>query len=166
MSQPIKTEELTVGKKAAIRLTVNGKSHELNIEPSRRLVDVLRCDLDLTGTKISCGVGRCGACMVLLDGKPFNSCLTMVYQCEDMRIETIEGIENKEIINAFLEEGALQCGYCTPGMVISLQGELEKNSHPTEEELKECLSGNICRCTGYGGIQRVLQRLEEERRKQ
>jgi carbon-monoxide dehydrogenase small subunit len=153
-----------VGKAADYHLSfkLNGKAVNLTVNPSRRLVDIIRTDLDLTGTKISCEIGRCGACMVMIDGKQRNSCLTMAYQCEGKKIETIEGISEDKIDpiqQAFLEEGGFQCGYCTPGMIISLKALLNEFPEPTFEELKDCLSGNLCRCTGYGGVYRVLRRL-------
>lgn len=149
----------------AVSFTLNGEWSHFHVAPSRRLVDLLRTDLDMTGTKVSCEVGRCGSCMVLMDGKPVNSCLLMAYQCEGRSIQTIEGIRDAKtdsIQGAFLEEGALQCGYCTPGMIISLKGLLNENEEPSYDELKHSLSGNICRCTGYGGINRVLFRLSAD----
>ncbi|MDN4616617.1 (2Fe-2S)-binding protein [Paenibacillus sp. PsM32] len=143
--------------------TVNGEHRELDIDPSRRLVDVIRGDLNLTGTKVSCEIGRCGACMVMIDGEPVNSCLTMAYQCAGKEITTIEGLhgESKEqlhpIQEAFLEEGGFQCGYCTPGMIISTKALLDQTPHPNDDEIKEGLCGNLCRCTGYGGIMRAVQ---------
>jgi carbon-monoxide dehydrogenase small subunit len=145
-----------------LSMELNGKPVSLVVNPSRRLVDILRTDLDLTGTKISCEVGRCGACMVLIDGKQQNSCLMMAYQCEGKKVTTIEGINEEKldpIQQAFLEEGGFQCGYCTPGMIMSLKALLEEKPNSSFEELKEGLSGNLCRCTGYGGIYRVLRRL-------
>ncbi|WP_416148663.1 (2Fe-2S)-binding protein [Salipaludibacillus sp. HK11] len=161
----VNEEKTTVVEKAvdsSLTFELNGKKMQLDVDPSRRLVDVLRIDLDMTGTKVSCEVGRCGACIVLIDGAPHNSCLTMAYQCDGKKVETIEGFQDDvmdPVQQAFLEEGALQCGYCTPGMVMSLKGLLKENEAPNYEEMKESLSGNICRCTGYGGIQRVLRRL-------
>lgn len=161
MTQPYQTEAEGTETQRNISFHVNGKEVELFIDPSRRLSDILRNDLRMTGTKVSCEIGRCGACIVLLDGVSFNSCLTMAYQCEGKQIETIESMEeNDELCRAFVEEGALQCGYCTPGMVMSLKGLLNEKKTPSMEEMQEGLSGNICRCTGYGGIQRVLRRLE------
>jgi aerobic carbon-monoxide dehydrogenase small subunit len=139
---------------------VNGTPVQLSVNPARRLLDILREDLRLTGTKISCEMGRCGACMVLIDGRPFNSCLIMAYQCAGKQITTIEGVAGEEldtVQQAFLAEGAFQCGYCTPGMVISLKGLLNDNANPTLEEVKEGLTGNLCRCTGYGSILRAAQ---------
>ncbi|OMC79938.1 xanthine dehydrogenase subunit E [Paenibacillus odorifer] len=131
------------------------------IPPSRRLLKVIREDLELTGTKRSCEIGRCGACMVLVDGRPVNSCLVMAYQCSGAEITTIEGLSEvglHPVQRAFLEEGGFQCGYCTPGMVISVVALLEENPHPTQAEVEEALSGNICRCTGYGGILRAVNK--------
>lgn len=164
MTQPYQTEKQPAEEQRSVSFFINGQAKELFIEPSRRLSEILRYDLQMTGTKVSCEIGRCGACIVLVDGAPFNSCLTMAYQCEGKQIETIESMdETDEVCSAFLEEGALQCGYCTPGMVMSLKGLLKDNENPTVAEMQEGLSGNICRCTGYGGINRVLHRLEKEK---
>jgi carbon-monoxide dehydrogenase small subunit len=144
---------------------VNGTEVELIVAPSRRLVEILREDLKLTGTKVSCEMGRCGACMVLMDGKPVNSCLVMAYQSSGKQITTIEGLAGEKlhpIQQAFLEEGGFQCGYCTPGMIISMKALLDENPHPSREEMEEGLSGNLCRCTGYGGIIRAFERAVEE----
>jgi carbon-monoxide dehydrogenase small subunit len=144
------------------RSHVNSKDVVLHIPPSKRLLDILRDDLELTGTKVSCEMGRCGACMVLVDGQAVNSCLTMAYQCADKQITTIEGLGNETlhpIQQAFLEEGGFQCGYCTPGMIISVQALLTENPHPCQSEIEEGLSGNLCRCTGYGGIMRAVEKL-------
>lgn len=134
--------------------TLNGEPVAVTAPPSRRLLDVLRHDLLLTGTKIGCEIGRCGACMVLLDGKPVNACLTMLYQVEGRRVTTIEGIAGGKdalhaVQRAFLEEGGYQCGYCTPGMIVSAAALLAERPDPTDEEIIEALSGNLCRCTGY-----------------
>ncbi|MCI3923726.1 (2Fe-2S)-binding protein [Paenibacillus sp. TRM 82003] len=147
-----------------LRCGVNGEAVELAVSPSRRLVDVLREDLALTGTKRACDIGRCGACMVLVDGRPMNACLTMAYQCEGAEVTTIEGIGRDAaegidpIQRAFLEEGGFQCGYCTPGMVVSVKALLASTPHPTDADIEEALSGNLCRCTGYGSIQRAVRR--------
>lgn len=140
---------------------LNGKEISAEIPSTRRLLDVIREDLELTGTKRSCEIGRCGACMVLVDGLPVNSCLTMAYQCSGSDITTIEGLSRAglhPVQRAFLEEGGFQCGYCTPGMVISVVALLSENPHPTQAEVEEALSGNICRCTGYGGIMRAVNK--------
>ncbi|AOM84032.1 (2Fe-2S)-binding protein [Salisediminibacterium beveridgei] len=149
-----------------VQFTLNGEEVEQKLPPERRVVDLIRSDCGLTGTKVSCEVGRCGACMVLVDGRPMNSCLLMAYQIDGRRIDTIEGLSEKDsqvnhIQQLFLEEGALQCGYCTPGMIVSLSGYLKKKSDPSHEDLKDALSGNLCRCTGYGGIHRVLEQIAD-----
>ncbi|MCR8633323.1 (2Fe-2S)-binding protein [Paenibacillus radicis (ex Xue et al. 2023)] len=153
MIQPIPDNKLS--------FQLNGKPLELDTSPSRRVIDILRDDLAMTGTKISCEIGRCGACMILMDGQPVNACLMMAYQLEGRSIVTIEGLavsgELHPVQQAFLEEGGFQCGYCTPGMVISLVGLLGANPAPTHDDLTEGLSGNICRCTGYGGIMRAAE---------
>ncbi|PRO67179.1 (2Fe-2S)-binding protein [Alkalicoccus urumqiensis] len=146
-------------KTAEYTLSINGSDVVVPADGSRRLIDILREDLQLKGTKISCEIGRCGACMVLVDGRAMNACLLMAYQCSGREIETIEGIRDTDITEAFLEEGAMQCGYCTPGMVVSLTGMLRQDRERTREELEEGLTGNLCRCTGYGGMHRVLERL-------
>lgn len=148
-------------KNSIWKAEVNGTMVELEVPPAKRILDILREDLHLTGTKVSCELGRCGACMVLVDGKPVNSCLLMAYQCHGKTITTIEGLAKDEmhpIQQAFLEEGGFQCGYCTPGMIISVKGLLDECPHPTKEEICEGLSGNLCRCTGYGGILRAVEK--------
>ncbi|MEK4072542.1 (2Fe-2S)-binding protein [Paenibacillus sp. FSL M7-0656] len=146
---------------------VNGEQKHLEIAQTTRLVDVLRTHLQLTGTKVSCEVGRCGACMVLMDGEPVNSCLVMAYQCEGSDIMTIEGLHGEEkgtlhpIQQAFVEEGGFQCGYCTPGMVISTKALLDAHSEPSQEQIETGLCGNLCRCTGYGGIIRAVRKAGE-----
>ncbi|MDI3257016.1 MAG: 2Fe-2S iron-sulfur cluster-binding protein [Kyrpidia sp.] len=149
-----------------LTFTVNGQTVSLEVDPTRRLLDILRKDLGLTGTKVSCEIGRCGACTVLLDGKPANACLIMAYQCAGKPVQTIEGVADEDlnaIQRAFLEEGAFQCGYCTPGMIMALEAVFRQKPKPTMEELKEGLTGNLCRCTGYSGIVRALDRLSRRR---
>ncbi|MFC9709567.1 (2Fe-2S)-binding protein [Paenibacillus sp. NPDC056933] len=142
---------------------VNGEKKQLQIAQTTRLVDVLRTYLNLTGTKVSCEVGRCGACMVLMDGEPVNSCLVMAYQCAGSEITTIEGLHGEKegglhpIQQAFVEEGGFQCGYCTPGMVISTKALLDRYPQPSQEQIETGLCGNLCRCTGYGGIIRAVR---------
>ncbi|MBP3952453.1 2Fe-2S iron-sulfur cluster-binding protein [Bacillus suaedae] len=152
-----------------LNFELNEKQIVLRTSPSSRLVDLLRNDLNLTGTKVSCEVGRCGACMVMVDGKQMNACLTMAYQCEGKKVTTIEGVSEQKIDpiqQAFLEEGGFQCGYCTPGMVMSIKAKLLEHPKATFAELKEALSGNLCRCTGYGGIYRALERIVNEQSSQ
>jgi xanthine dehydrogenase E subunit len=153
------------GNNLDLNITINGRLYILFVPPTYRLVDILRNDLGLTGTKISCEIGRCGACSVLMNGNLVNACLVMAYQVNNKVIETIEQVAKESlhpIQQAFLEEGALQCGYCTPGMVIALKSLLDKNGKPTEEEVLDYLSGNLCRCTGYNGILRAVQRYKND----
>jgi carbon-monoxide dehydrogenase small subunit len=145
-----------------LAFTVNGKPYNLDIDPTRRLLDILREDLALTGTKEGCGEGECGACTVLLDGKPVLACLTAAAQLTGREIVTIEGLsvngELDPLQTAFVEELAIQCGYCTPGMIMSAKGLLTENPGPTEEEIRLALAGNLCRCSGYHQIIRAVQR--------
>lgn len=142
--------------KHQVRLEVNGRAHELSIEPNRTLLEVLREDLRLTGTKYSCGEGECGACTVLADGEPIMSCLALAVAMNGRRIQTIEGLAEGRMVSSlqrsFLERGAVQCGYCTPGIVMSAKALLEENPNPTEQEVRDHLEGNLCRCTGYSKI--------------
>lgn len=150
----------------ALQCAINGGEKTIETTPSERLLTILRNDLALTGTKRSCEIGRCGACMVLIEGRAVNSCLTMAYQCSGKEITTIEGISAQgidPIQQAFLEEGGFQCGYCTPGMIVSVKALLDQNPNPSDEEIAEGLSGNICRCTGYGGIWRAVKQAIEGR---
>ena len=137
-----------------ITLTVNGRSHESTCPDDSRLLDVLRSELGLGSVREACGVGACGSCTVLLDGQPVSSCLVFAFRCENRRIETIEAEsdEIKSIQQAFLECGALQCGYCTPGFILSTAALLAENASPTEREIREYLSGNLCRCGAYREI--------------
>jgi aerobic carbon-monoxide dehydrogenase small subunit len=166
-SQPGLAQQQAVsdtGEGFTLNCIINGQAVSKEVPPSRRLLSILREDLELTGTKRSCEIGRCGACMVLIGGRPVNSCLTMAYQCEGAEITTIEGLSEAglhPVQRAFLEEGGFQCGYCTPGMVISVVALLEENPSPSQEEVDEALSGNICRCTGYGGILRAVNKAIE-----
>lgn len=133
-------------------LTVNGASHTVAVPPMKRLLDVLREDLLLTGTKEGCGEGECGACSVMLDGHLVNSCLVPIKQADGSQIETIESSNLHPIQQAFAETGAAQCGICTPGMILAAHELLNHTPHPTREQIREGLAGNICRCTGYQKI--------------
>jgi carbon-monoxide dehydrogenase small subunit len=139
--------------KTAVQCTVNGELRTLHAYPMERLLDVLREQLHLTGTKEGCGEGECGACTVMIDGQIVNSCLVPVAQIEGAEIKTIEGVANGEQLHAvqqaFIECGGAQCGICTPGMVLAALNLLEKNPHPNEAEIRNGLAGNLCRCTGY-----------------
>ncbi len=136
-----------------IHLRVNGQDHELNIPASRLLVDCLRYDLGLTGTKLGCSVGVCGACAVLLDGKMVASCLSLAVSADGAEITTIEGLAQEERLHplqqSFIDYGGFQCGVCTPGQIIAAKALLDENSDPSEEEIREWMTGNLCRCTGY-----------------
>ncbi len=146
-----------------LELTVNGQLYRLEVAPSKRLLDVLREDLNLTGTKEGCGEGECGACSVILDGKLVNSCLVLALQANGKTVLTVEGLaENDELHplqKAFLTEGAVQCGYCTPGMLLAAKALLDENPNPSREEIKTALSGNLCRCTGYEHVIRAVERV-------
>ena len=139
-----------------VRLKVNGADHELDIPARRLLIDCIRYDIGLTGTKESCSVGVCGACAVLVDGEMYASCITLAVAVDGAEITTIEGIaENGNlhpVQQAFIDHGGFQCGICTPGQVIAAKSLLEENPTPTEDEIKEYMMGNLCRCTGYYGI--------------
>jgi carbon-monoxide dehydrogenase small subunit len=139
-----------------IKFILNGKKLELEAPPDRRVIDLLREDLGLTGTKESCSSGECGACMILVDGENKLSCLMMAIQLEGRNVVTIEGLSSEEALHpvqeAFINYGAVQCGFCTPGMVLSAVSLLQRNTHPTRIEIRESLSGNLCRCTGYQKI--------------
>lgn len=143
-------------QKRLISLTVNGDEVEVEISASDRLIDVLRNKLKLTGTKEGCGIGECGACTVLVDGKPVNSCLVPAFQVEGSVIETVEGLDKSgrlhPLQDAFVEHTAIQCGYCTPGMLMSALALLRENPNPTRDEIACAISGNLCRCTGYHQI--------------
>ena len=141
-------------KQIKVIFTLNGKETRVTSDPNRTLLEVLRKDLELTGTKDACGgEGECGACTVILNGKPVNSCLIFIGQVNGQSITTIEGLSVKgdyhPIQKAFVEAGAVQCGYCTPGAVLASKALLDNNPHPSDQEISDGLSGNLCRCTGY-----------------
>ena len=143
-------------KKEIASFKVNGRPYEAVITPDITLSDLLREQLDLTGTKSACGIGECGSCTVLVEGIPFLSCSTLAISVRDKDILTIEGLSKVEALHplqrAFIEKGAIQCGFCTPGMIMSAKALLEEHPDPTTEEIKESLGGNLCRCTGYAKI--------------
>ena len=142
--------------KHKISFVINGDAKEVEIEPNRTLLKMLREDLDLIGAKEGCGAGECGACAVLVDNKPVNSCLMLAVEADGKEILTIEGLSDginlDPLQESFIKHNALQCGYCTPGMVMSAKALLNRNPHPAEEDVKEALAGNLCRCTGYQRI--------------
>ena len=136
-----------------LNFNVNGKDVKLIVDDSLRLLDILRNKLGLTGTKEGCAIGECGACTVIMNGEAVNSCMILAAQVDGSEIETIENLERNEVLSklqdAFLDNGAIQCGFCTPGMLMSAKALLDKNQNPSEEEIKTALEGNLCRCTGY-----------------
>jgi aerobic carbon-monoxide dehydrogenase small subunit len=139
-----------------IKLTVNNKDYELKVKPWTTLLDVIRDDLGFTGTKEGCGEGECGACTVIMDGKAVNSCIMLATEANGKKITTIEGLADGDklhpIQEAFLEMGGMQCGFCTPGMILSTKILLDANKNPNDEEIRKGLEGNFCRCTGYTKI--------------
>jgi carbon-monoxide dehydrogenase small subunit len=143
-------------------LTVNGEPAEVSFAPYKTLLEVLREDLGLTGTKHGCELGECGACAVLVDGEPKLSCLVLALECQGKAIETVEGLAGGAQLHplqaAFADLGAAQCGYCTPGILMTAKALLEKEPHPSRERIKEAVSGNLCRCTGY---QQIFEAIEE-----
>jgi len=149
-----------------VSLTVNGIEKTITSEPQRSLLDVLREELHLTGTKYGCGEGRCGACSVLMDGERVLSCVTPVAKADGKTIITIEGLSTGDSLHpvqeAFLAEGAMQCGYCTPGMIITAVALLEKNPRPTDEEIADGMNVNLCRCNGYPKIVNAIRRAAEK----
>ncbi|MEL7564268.1 MAG: (2Fe-2S)-binding protein [Dehalobacterium sp.] len=149
-----------------ISLNVNGTVYELTVPAKKRLIDVLRDDLHLTGTREGCGAGDCGACNVILNDQLVNSCLVLAVEADGAEILTIEGLSADgklhPIQEAFLEEGAVQCGFCTPGMIMAAKSIIDVNPHPTEEEIKMGISGNLCRCTGYTKIVNAVVKAAEK----
>lgn len=147
--------------KQRIELLVNGKTYLVDVKPSDTLLHVLRDELHLIGTKEGCATGDCGACTVLIDGTSFTSCLLLAVRVRGKRITTIEGLAQDDklhpIQQAFIDEGGLQCGFCTPGMILSSVALLEENPNPSEDEIRTALSGNLCRCTGYKKIVQSVQ---------
>jgi aerobic-type carbon monoxide dehydrogenase small subunit (CoxS/CutS family) len=147
---------------ATISLAINKRRYTVDADPQTSLLTVLRENLDLVGTKYGCGEGQCGACTVLIDGRAQRSCVTRVESVAQKQITTIEGIGNAEHLHpvqkAFLEEGAMQCGYCTPGMIMSVVSLLNRNHHPTQNEIVNFLEGNICRCGAYSRIVSAVQK--------
>jgi len=146
--------------KKQIILTVNGHERSVLVEPRQTLLDVLRYDLRLTGTKEGCGDGNCGSCTILMDGQAVNSCLVLAVEADGHNILTIEGLaqdgELHPLQKAFIDEGAVQCGFCTPGMIMNAKAILDINPHPTEEQVRLAIAGNLCRCTGYDKIVRAI----------
>jgi aerobic carbon-monoxide dehydrogenase small subunit len=153
-------------KKTAIILNVNNETYDMVAYPNRTLLEVLRDDLHLTGTKESCGEGVCGSCTVLVDGTPVRSCLTLAVAVQGKEITTIEGLSAGEKLHpvqeAFVNHHAIQCGFCSPGMILTSYALLAENPNPTEKEIRRAISGNVCRCTGYAKIVEAVKSLAEE----
>lgn len=153
--------------KKIINLTINNEAYELAVAPNQTLVEVLRYELGLTGTKQGCGVGDCGSCTVIMDGKPVNSCLVLAVQANGRNILTIEGLDTDQGLHplqqAFVDKGAVQCGFCTPGMILSAKSLLDHNPKPDESEIRTAISGNLCRCTGYQKIVEAIQHASKRR---
>ena len=151
-----------------LTMTVNGKQVTVQIESDELLVDVLRDRLDLIGTKIGCNEGECGACTVIMDGEAVLSCLIPAMRAQGREITTIEGLSDGDILHplqqAFVDYGAVQCGYCTPGFVMSAKALLDKNPHPSRDEIKEAIAGNLCRCTGYVKILEAIESVANQGR--
>ena len=142
-------------------ITVNGRERTFDVPPNTLLLNLLRERLDLTGSKYGCGIGECGACTVLLDGEPVLGCMTLAADCDGKTVETIEGLSDGDSLHpiqtAYLEEGAVQCGFCTPGFIMTTKALLHENPDPSEAEIREYLKGNACRCTGYVNIVKAVQ---------
>ena len=155
--------------KTEIEITVNGEQHRVYVSPQRTLLDVLREDLGLTGTKDGCSLGTCGACTVILNGRATLACLTLAVSVEGAEVTTIEGLARNgqlhQLQRAFIDEGAVQCGFCTPGMIVSAKALLDENPSPDEEEVRTALAGNLCRCTGYQLIVKAVQSAAETMRR-
>src|SRR5712664_1026683 len=154
-------------ERVEITLTINGRDHAVRVEPRKTLVDVIRDECGQTGTHIGCEHGICGACSVILDGEPVRSCLMYAVQANGHRVTTVEGLANSDgsmsvLQDSFCETHGLQCGYCTPGMLIASQGLLNSNPNPSEEQIRDAIGGNLCRCTGYQQIVEAV-RLAAER---
>jgi len=149
--------------KKRITLTVNKQARDLLVDTRQTLLDVLRYGVGLTGTKEGCGDGNCGSCTVLLDGKAVNSCLVFAVEADGQQITTIEGLSERGTLHplqqAFIDEGAVQCGFCTPGMILTAKAFLDSNSHPTEAQVRLAIAGNLCRCTGYDRIVRAIMKV-------
>jgi carbon-monoxide dehydrogenase small subunit len=152
--------------KRLIHLTVNGQAHELAVTPNTTLADCLRQELGLTGTKKGCEMGDCGSCTVILDGRPVNSCLVLAVQANGSRVETIEGLESDQGLHplqqAFVDHGAIQCGFCSPGMILSGKHLLDTVQDPDEQQIRQAIAGNLCRCTGYQKIVEAIQHTARE----
>lgn len=149
--------------KQRIELNVNDQNYEIYVAPKTMLIDVLRNELGLTGTNKGCGTGDCGACTIIMNGNAVNSCLVFAVDADGAKITTIEGLASDDNLHplqqAFIDEGAVQCGFCTPGMIMVIKDFLDKNPNPTEDDYKTAISGNLCRCTGYTKIVKAIEKV-------
>jgi aerobic carbon-monoxide dehydrogenase small subunit len=154
--------------KKLVRLTINAKEYEIAVAPNLTLLDLIRYELGMTGTKKGCELGDCGSCTVIMDGLPVNSCLVLAVQADGRDIVTIEGLETEEGLDAlqesFVQKGAVQCGFCSPGMILSAKNLLDRNPDPDEPEIRRAIAGNLCRCTGYQKIVAAVKDAAEKRR--
>jgi carbon-monoxide dehydrogenase small subunit len=148
-----------------IEFILNGKETEVEVPPHWTLLQLVREKFGLTGTKEGCGIGECGACTVLLDGMPVNACLVLAPKVEGRRVETVEGLGSRDSLHplqkSFIDHGAIQCGFCTPGILMSSKALLEKNSNPSREEIKDAIAGHLCRCTGYHQIIEAIEAIKK-----
>ena len=155
--------------KKSITLTVNGQDYRMELEPQTTLLEILRENLHLTGTKEGCGVGDCGTCIVLLDGRPVNSCLVLAVDAHNRRVVTIEGLAEDNRLHplqqSFIDQGAVQCGFCSPAMILSAKALLDENPHPSRQEIQRALSGVLCRCGTYQKIIEAVQAVSSQGRK-
>lgn len=144
-----------------VKITINGRQRSFDVPPNTLLLNLLRERLDLTGSKYGCGIGECGACTVLLDGEPVLGCMTLAVDCDGRTVDTVEGLGDGDglhpIQEAYLEQGAVQCGFCTPGFIMTTKALLRDNPEPSETEIREYLKGNVCRCTGYVNVVKAVQ---------
>jgi carbon-monoxide dehydrogenase small subunit len=151
-----------------IQFSVNGERYELSVEAKKTLLDLLRDDLELTGTKKGCDNGECGACTVLLNGRPVNACLVLAVEADGQEVLTIEGLADGSHLHplqeAFIQYGAVQCGYCSPGMILTAKALLDENSRPTETEVKKAIAGNLCRCGTYNKVVQAVLSIAEKKR--
>lgn len=151
-----------------INITINGRKREFDVEPTKLLLNLLRDELGLTGAKYGCGIGECGACTVHVDNKPVLGCIMLAVDCDGKNVETIENLSDgmtlHPIQQAFLDEGAVQCGFCTPGFIMTTKALLEENHDPSETEIRNYLKGNLCRCTGYVNIVKAVQKAAQDMR--
>ena len=149
-------------------ITINGRMREFDIEPTKLLLNLLRDELGLTGAKYGCGIGECGACTVHVDGEPVLGCMTLAVDCDGKTVETIESLSDGKTLHpiqqAYLDEGAVQCGFCTPGFLMTTKALLRENPDPSEHEIRNYLKGNLCRCTGYVNIVKAVQKAAQDMR--